>query len=444
MRTPPRRPVTVATLAALALLATSCAGSTSENADSADTAPATEAPVSDETIATEPPTTEPPTTEPPATEPPATEPPATEPPATEPPATEAPAPADSPDIEFDVGYGDYEVGVQTITIADTSGGDRDLTVDVWFPLGDLSGANPARAQYTLVPGTYYESPFAFGVGAELIATDGPFPLVIYSHGSGGTRFIHSNYTETLASNGYVVAAPDHTGNTAADRLLQTEVDGTITAINRPNDVQQIINAFLDPENAETVGYVASIRPDQIAVTGHSFGGFTAYAMASGFSNDNGEFVADERVDAIIALAPAAGPGLLADEQLASIDIPALVIAGTNDQTTPIDPNVTRPWELTASAPSYRVDLVAAEHETFTDLCAYQAFLPTLPDALPLVIDTINERTEAGCGDDDMPIERAQAITNTFAVAFLDEVFKAGEPIALDQTDEQDDLVYLAK
>ena len=438
MRTLHRRSVTVIVLG---LIAASCAGS---DDGSAQTTPVTDVSVETEVPATEPPATEPPATEPPATEPPATEPPATEPPATEPPATEPPEPASARDIDFDAGYGHYEVGVQTITIADTSGGDRNLTVDVWFPLGDLSGADPVPAQYTLVEGTYYESPFAFDVGAESIATDGPFPLVIYSHGSGGIRYIHSNYTEMLASNGYIVAAPDHIGNTAADRLFETEVDGAITAINRPNDAQQVLDAFLDPESTETVDYVASIRPDQIAVTGHSFGGFTAYAMASGFSNDNGEFVADERVGAIIPLAPAAGPNLLTDELLASITIPALVMAGTNDQTTPIEPNVTRPWELTASSPSYRVDLVAAEHETFTDLCAYQAFLPTLPEALPLVIDTINERTEAGCGADDMPIERAQAITNNFAVAFLDEVFKGGEPIALDQADEQDDLTYMAK
>jgi predicted dienelactone hydrolase len=266
--------------------------------------------------------------------------------------------------------------------------------------------------------------------------------VIYSHGSGGLRYIHSNYTEALASNGYIVAAPDHTGNTAVDRLLETEVDGAVTAFNRPNDVQRVINAFLDPESTETVDFVASVNPGQIAVTGHSFGGFTAYAMASGFSNEFGEFIADERVSAIITLAPATTP--LSDDELLSIRIPALVMAGTDDVTTPIDPNVTRPWNQSASSPSYRVDLTAAEHETFTDLCAYQAFLPTLSNALPIVIDTINERDEAGCGPENMPIERAQAITNTFAVAFLDEVFKGGEMIQIDEVDEQTDLVFQAE
>ena len=61
-----------------------------------------------------------------------------------------------------------------------------------------------------------------------------------------------------------------------------------------------------------------------------------------------------------------------------------------------------------------------------------------------MIDTINERDEAGCGPENMPIERAQAITNTFAVAFLDEVFKGGEMIQIDEVDEQTDLVFQAE
>lgn len=434
-RTPRSAIRVTAVLAGLALVGASCGGS---DDDTATTTPATEAP-SD--------TAAPAATEAPVeTEAPAdTEAPVeTEAPVdTEAPVeTDPPAPENAADLELDLAYGDYEVGVQTITIADTSGGDRNLTVDVWFPLGDGASEGAAPHQYTLLPGVYYESPFAFSAEPASIAPDGPFPLVVYSHGSGGLRYIHSNYTETLASNGYIVAAPDHTGNTGADRLLNTEVDPSISAFNRPNDVTRVIDAFLDPESIETVGFVADVNPGQIAVTGHSFGGFTAYAMASGFSNDVGEFVADERVGAIVALAPATNG--LTDDQLLSIRIPALVMAGTDDITTPIDPNVTRPWNQSASSPSYRVDLIAAEHQTFTDICAYEDFLPMLPDVPQAVIDTITASVDEGCLPDDMPIERAQAITNTFAAAFLNEVFKGGTMIQLDEVDEQADLVFQAE
>ncbi|MDG0978008.1 alpha/beta hydrolase family protein [Ilumatobacter sp.] len=410
-------------------MAASCAGS---DGDTAATTPATDAPAATEApVVTAAPAD---TAAPVATDAPTD--------TAAPAATDPPEPDQDPDLDLDLAYGDYEVGVQTITITDTSGGDRDLTVDVWFPLIDSATDGAGPQQYIFAPGVYYESPFAFAVGSESIAPDGPFPLVIYSHGSGGLRYISSNYTEALASNGYIVAAADHTGNTALELITGAEVDGPSNAINRPNDVTRIIDAFLDPESTETVGFVAAVNPGQIAVTGHSVGGFTAYAMASGYSTDAGEFVADERVLALITLAPATDG--LTDDQLLSIQIPALVMAGTDDTSTPIDPNVTRPWNQSASSPSYRVDLLAAEHQSFSDVCAYQDFVPTLPDVPQLFIDFIDDYAEEGCEPDDMPIERAQAITNTFAVAFLNEVFKGGEMIQIDEVDEQTDLVFQAE
>ncbi len=340
--------------------------------------------------------------------------------------------------------GPYAVGVQTVTVADQSGGPRDLTVDVWFPLDPANTDGLAPQQYTFLPGTYYESPHALAATSAALATDQSFPLVIYSHGSGGLRYIHSNYTEALASYGYIVAAPDHTGNTAIDQISGTETDLAETAINRPTDVSAVIDAFLDPSNEETGPFAAIINADQVAVTGHSFGGFTSYAVVGGYSGPSGTYEPDSRVDAIITLAPATSEALLTDDQLGTINVPALVMTGTDDKSTPIEPNTTRPWELSSSSPSYRVDLVAAEHQTFTDVCDYQDFLSELENPLQIVVDLVNDFAEQGCAPGDMPAERAQAITNTFAVTFLDSVFRDGQAISQDQVDEQDDLIYLVK
>jgi predicted dienelactone hydrolase len=107
----------------------------------------------------------------------------------------------------------------------------------------------------------------------------------------------------------------------------------------------------------------------------------------------------------------------------------LMMAGTADQSTPIDPNLTRPWELAASTDLYRVELADAGHQSFTDLCDYQAFLPTLPTEVPAaVVETIDQQATDGCSPANMPIERAKELTNTFAVAFLESVFRDGEMI----------------
>lgn len=52
-----------------------------------------------------------------------------------------------------------------------------------------------------------------------------FPLIVYSHGNNGSRYIDSVYTGALASQGYIVVAPDHPGNTALDLLAGAAGDG---------------------------------------------------------------------------------------------------------------------------------------------------------------------------------------------------------------------------
>ena len=295
--------------------------------------------------------------------------------------TEAPLRAITP-----VGDGPYGVGTQTIIVAADHRG-FELTVDVWFPLADGATADPAR--YAFVTGDYYDSPRALAAGFDQASDAGPFPMVVYSHGSGGLRFIHSDYTETLASHGYVVVAPDHAGNTAVERVLGNADPSDVIAYNRPLDVTAVIDGALADRSVSPL-----VDAESIAVTGHSFGGFTTYAVAAGTDNPNGVTPVDPRVDALIPLAPAVGDGgddgLLSDADLASIELPTLIIVGTDDSTTPVDPNVETAWSSSSASPHYRVELVAAEHQSFTDLCDYLDVLVDREDATPLVVDVITE------------------------------------------------------
>lgn len=416
-------------VAVAGLLAVAACGSGDDDGSAEGAAPAT----TDAPAETAPPETAPPESAPPETAPPTTEAPAT----TEPvPATSEPAattPPTTPPAWEPLGAPPFDVGVTTITVDDPDG-QRPLTVDVWFPLAPDAGELPPQ-QYTLLPGVYYESPDAVAATPDLLATDEAYPLVVYSHGSGGLRYIHSSFTEALAGHGYVVAAPDHTGNTAVDRLAGSEADGNVTAYLRPTDVRRVIDAFTDPEHPTAGPWAAQIDTEAVAVTGHSFGGFTSIASVTGFQNDQGTVEPDDRVDAIIPIAPASGASLLPDDVIAQVDVPMLVLVGTDDVTTPVDPNVTRLWDLTENAPAYRVELVAGEHQTFTDLCAYTRFLPTLADVPAVVTDTIEAFAAEGCSEGDIDDRRAAELTNWYAVRFLDQVFRDGPAIVATPPDD---------
>ena len=383
-----------------------------------------------------------------------------------------------------LGPGPYDVGVQTITV--DAGTERPLTVDVWFPIDDAGAAPPH--QYTLIPGAFDTSDLAVVADPSTIADDGPFPLVVYSHGSGGLRYIASNYTETIASHGYIVASADHTGNTALDDLLCTRTEGAVSAINRVADVRAVVDEMLSPQNEFTAAFASSIDPTSIAVTGHSVGGFTTFAVASGYENELGSFAADERIGAIIPISPAIGgdrPPLdestttttgpervdpcatgdeaepepltdeereaarnrrsISDEQLASITVPAMILVGTDDNATPVEPNVTRAWEFLGSDPLYRVELVAGQHQSFSNACRYLELLPTFPEGLQtLAGPLLRSQASQGCGEGIMDIDRAFELTNTFAISFLDSVFRDGEMIDPANTTLPDDIIFMSR
>jgi len=95
---------------------------------------------------------------------------------------------------------------------------RHLPVQVWYPAEPVPDAKPAR---------YIRTPAEFGPastfkpwehvtthavdGAPLAAAGRKYPVLVYSHGAGWTRFSATFLTELLASHGYVVFSIDHPG-----------------------------------------------------------------------------------------------------------------------------------------------------------------------------------------------------------------------------------------
>ncbi|MBX6388270.1 MAG: dienelactone hydrolase family protein [Frankia sp.] len=257
--------------------------------------------------------------------------------------------------------GEYPVGFRTERFVDAARAGRELTTAVWYPAA--AGAAGEPASYEIAPEVGYQSRLAVA-GAGL--APGRFPLVVLSHGSAGSRVQLASFAEQLASHGYVVAAPDHPGDTLEDFAAGRNADLVELASDRPRDVSAVIDGMLCPDGP----FAAAVDPARIGVAGFSFGGFTAVVSSVGVL----DAPADPRVR--VAVGIAAATEVLPADLVGQVTIPTLLIGGSRDAAAPPDSNVERTFgELTGAPARMAVIVDGAAHNSFTDVCE-QALLAT--------------------------------------------------------------------
>jgi predicted dienelactone hydrolase len=179
-------------------------------------------------------------------------------------------------------------------------------------------------------------PYTLNVAMNAPPAPGSFPLVVVSHGSGGSHLSHRTLAAHLARNGFVVAMPEHPGNNRNNNDL---VDTVANLANRPRHIRIVIDwAF----SSETFG--SSLIPDTVAVVGQSMGGYTALAIAGGiptsFPRESPDrqprridVNPDSRVKALVLLAPAT-PWFMAPGALRGVRVPILLWTAEKDSYTP--------------------------------------------------------------------------------------------------------------
>lgn len=291
--------------------------------------------------------------------------------------------------------GPFAVGtsVSSLTLSDG----RVAEVQLWYPAEP--GASAPLHRYD---GTFSKA----ALDAPAAACDGPRPVAVFSHGNGGVRWQSVFLTEHLASRGWVVIAPDHAGNTIFD-------DSATLAelvLRRPRDVAATFDHLLTlaAEGGPVAGCVDAAAG--YAVLGHSFGGYTAFAVA-GAGVDlaaseahcasvggwlcNALFTAaeaeapgaatlslgDPRAWASVPLTPAGWEVLVGG--LDDIAVPTLVMGGGRDTLTTMDDMVAPMAAGLAVEPRALATLPDAGHYTFSDVCA---LAPTFDDCAPPYLD----------------------------------------------------------
>jgi len=146
---------------------------------------------------------------------------------------------------------------------------RPLDARIWHPAPASAALEPIA---TGEPGAEV---FIFGQAAPgADPQPGRYPLVVLSHGNGGSAMQLMWLAEALARHGYVVAAVNHHGNTAVEPHM-TEA-AFATPWERAIDLSRLIDAMLaDPL------FGPLIDDDRIGVGGFSIGGFSALVAAGG-------------------------------------------------------------------------------------------------------------------------------------------------------------------
>jgi len=246
-----------------------------------------------------------------------------------------------------------------------------LVTDIWYP------ADPTAVEQTQWIGSP-ASPFAkagkAAPDAPVIAAPEKLPLILLSHGTGGSSLMLAWLGTALASHGYIAAAVNHPGNNAFEPYT---IQGFSIWWERANDLTSALNAMLADST-----FGPRIDPRRIGAAGFSLGGFTVIEIAGGIgdfsrfeafcksSNADGmctdppEFPGlsskisalaktdpalqtalregaqphrDPRIRAVFAIAPALGPAF-APDSLATISIPVQILAGSADSIVPLDTN----------------------------------------------------------------------------------------------------------
>ena len=234
---------------------------------------------------------------------------------------------------FQVGYTTKEVSYSLL------GEERITLINIWYPTEDTQGD---FAEYFSI--VEDEKTFVDASWAEPMAEHG-YPALVFSHGSflygGSSAFIPRHF----ASHGWVIAAPDHTGHLLTDYGDSVEAS---TFYLRPYNNSAALDALASLENIHT---------DEAILSGFSFGATdnwmnagaqmntdsiaqmcTDGTLTAGCSEEELELFEqgfqDSRFQGIIPMAGADRFEWISTQGRSNLDIPVLLISGTEDSDSP--------------------------------------------------------------------------------------------------------------
>lgn len=249
--------------------------------------------------------------------------------------------------------------------------------------------------------------------------DSSFPLVVFSHGMGGSREAFEDLSERWASNGYVVVHPTHTDSLelrrkqgeAMPRPLETLRNSLskVHPMDRRDDAAFVIDRVADvaakadlPPRAD-----GSPRIDaaHIGMAGHSAGALTTQLVAGVKARGGGTghlvpaSVGDPRVAcAIVISGQGTSNRMFTKDSWSDLSMPMLVISGSNDYAgvgneTPESRR--EPFERAKPGDKYLLFMEGATHSSYQGKAKTMQFLgEKAPPDLAMIVDATASSTLA--------------------------------------------------
>ncbi|MDO1581161.1 alpha/beta hydrolase family protein [Rhizobium oryzicola] len=248
----------------------------------------------------------------------------------------------------------------------TGDGPRPLRWSAWYP----AAPDSPTTEITIPPGRALYSLGLLAPEVPLSAEANRYPVVLISHGTGGSASGLGWLASSLAEQGYVVLGIDHHGNTGVEAYRP---EGFLCWWERARDLTVLLDRL-----AEEGAFAGRLDLDNVSAAGFSLGGYTALVLAGAitetdrmlaFVNEHpstsgpqempdlaaqiepllsssavfraswerqSQSYRDERVRTVIAIAPAPPVRGFTERSLRDIRLPVTLLCGEADTEAPYD------------------------------------------------------------------------------------------------------------
>lgn len=209
---------------------------------------------------------------------------------------------------------------------------------------------------------------------------GKYPVIVFSHGAGGSQNCCESLTRHWATYGYITLQPTHDDSVTERRSTGDEGLRFPEAVrealktpalweSRPQDISFLLDSL--PELQKRVaGLTDKVDVSRIGVAGHSMGAYTAEALGGALVDlprrVNTSF-ADSRARAVLCLSPQ-GPGQfgLSSHSFEKMTLPFMGITGSLDNLGPLANAAWHkaPFDRSPAGDKFELFIQGANHMSF--------------------------------------------------------------------------------